>query len=75
MLGMILLDNHIWVWRVTVPAQLRPAQMAAILHEETDTDGMIGICATSLREIAKLVEIGRIQLGPNLADWFENALA
>ena len=72
---MIILDTHIWVWWVEQPAQLRAAQITAILREEASTDGVIGICATSLWEVAKLVEIGRIHLGANLADWFENALA
>ena len=72
---MIILDTHIWVWWVEQPAQLRAAQIAAILREEASTDGVIGICATSLWEVAKLVEIGRIHLGANLTDWFENALA
>ena len=72
---MIILDTHIWVWRVQDNEQLRAAQIAAILREETDTDGAIGICATSLWEIAKLVQLRRIQLDTDLADWFENALA
>lgn len=71
---MIILDTHIWFWRVDTPAQLRRAQMEAILEQENDSAGVIGICATSIWEIAKLVQIGRIQLDTDLSDWFENAL-
>ena len=72
---MIILDTHIWVWWVEQLAQLRPSQIAAILTQENDDAGVIGICATTLWEIAMLVQRGRIQLGADLADWFENALA
>ena len=72
---MIILDTHTWVWWIDQPARLRRSQIAAILHEETDTNGTIGICATSLWEIAMLVQLGRVQLDTDLADWFENALA
>ncbi len=72
---MIILDTHIWVRWVEEPAQLRAAQMAAIIAQEDDINGVIGICATSLWEIAKLVELGRIQFDADLAHWFESALA
>ena len=72
---MIILDTHTWIWWVEDPAQLRAAQMGAILAEENDSNGVIGICATSLWEIAKLVQLGRTQMDTDLADWFENALA
>lgn len=72
---MIILDTHIWFWRVQTPAELRRAQMEAILEQENDSAGVIGICATSLWEVAKLVQLGRIQLDTDLDDWFENALA
>ena len=72
---MIILDTHIWFWRVEAPAELRRPQMAAILAQENDSSGVVGICATSLWEVAKLVELGRIQMDTDLADWFENALA
>ena len=72
---MIILDTHIWFWRVEAPAELRRPQMAAIVAQENDSAGVIGICATSLWEIAMLVQSGRIQLDTDLAYWFENALA
>lgn len=72
---MIILDTHIWVRWVENPEHLRAVQMAAIADQENDNNGMIGICATSLWEIAKLVELGRIQMDTDLADWFGDALA
>ena len=72
---MIILDTHIWVWWVENPARLRQSQIAAILTQENDETGVIGICATTLWEIAMLVQRGRIQLSTDLSDWFENALA
>lgn len=72
---MIILDTHIWVWLVQEAKQLRPSQIAAILAQENDDAGVIGICATTLWEVAMLVQRGRIRLSTDLPDWFENALA
>ncbi len=71
---MIILDTHTWVWRVQAVATLRPLQIAAILEQENDHAGVIGICATSLWEIAMLVQRARIQLSADLPDWFNDAL-
>ena len=72
---MIILDTHVWVRRVQEPSELRRAQLTAILVQESASNGVVGISATSLWEIAKLVELGRVQLDTDLTDWFENALA
>ena len=72
---MIILDTHIWVWWVENLAQLRPSQIAAILAQESDDTGVIGICATTLWEVAMLVQRSRIRISADLSDWFENALA
>ena len=72
---MIILDTHTWIWRVQEIAKLRPSQVASILAQESDNAGVIGICATSLWEVAMLVQRERVQLNADLADWFENALA
>ena len=71
---MIILDTHAWVWWVEDPEQLSEAQREAIEANERDDNG-IGICATSLWEIAKLVEYGRLNLSYDLPDWFSIALA
>ena len=54
---MIVLDTHIWVWWVHGDSQLTQAQIEAIEANESD---VIGICAISCWEIAKLVEYKRL---------------
>lgn len=72
---MIVIDTHSWFWWVKEPERLSEAQIAAIQEQESNADGLIGICATSLWEIAMLVQRGRLQVDLDLADWFANALA
>lgn len=72
---MIVLDTHVWFWWVEAPALLREAQRAAIREQEASDGGVIGICATSLWEIAMLVPKRRLQVYIDLADWFVSALA
>ena len=71
---MIILDTHIWVRWVQNPNELRQAQAEAIAEQEDDDNGYIGICATSIWEVAKLVELGKLRLFAETVDWFENAL-
>lgn len=71
---MIILDTHVWVWWLEDPERLSEAQKATIGANERGDDG-IGICTTSLWEIAKLVEYGRLRLSYDLPDWFSIALA
>ena len=71
---MIILDTHVWVWWVEDPDLLSEAQRDTIEAHEREDDG-IGICATSLWEVAKLVEYGRLDLSYDLPDWFSIALA
>ncbi len=63
---MITLDTHIWIWRVQEVERLRQSQIAAILVQENDDAGVIGICATTLWEVAMLVQRGRVQLSADL---------
>ena len=72
---MIILDTHVWIWWLQASSALRPAQMAAIVAQENDNASVIGICATSLWEVAMLVQKGRIQLGTDQLSWFTGALA
>ena len=72
---MIILDTHVWIWWLQASGALRPAQMAAIVAQENDNASVIGICATSLWEVAMLVQKGRIQLGTDQLSWFTGALA
>ena len=68
---MIVLDTHVWAWWVEEPERLSNMQIAAISDQENDDNG-IGICSTSIWEIAKIVELGGIQLNVELSQWFEN---
>lgn len=69
---MILLDTHIWIWWVQDDKRLTEAQSRAIRENENDS---LGISAISCWEIAKLVELGRLQLPVSLETWFEKALS
>jgi len=68
---MILLDTHIWVWWVHGDEKLSPDQLEVIQSNE---EGIIGISAISLWEVAKLVENGRLELPVSLEKWFAQAL-
>ena len=59
---MIVLDTHIWVWWVDGSAQL-PANYRTLIEAEAANG--LGVCAISCWEVAKLVELGRLQ--PSLA--------
>lgn len=68
---MIVLDTHIWVWWVHGDKQLSKSQLEVIQSNEND---IIGICAISCWEVAKLVEKGRLELPCPVMEWFEEAL-
>lgn len=69
---MIVLDTHTWVWWVHGDEKLTPAQLEIIQANE---DGVIGVSAISLWEIAKLVEYDRLELPVPLEKWFSLALS
>jgi PIN domain nuclease of toxin-antitoxin system len=68
---MIVLDTHVWVWWVHGDDRLTPAQAEIIQASE---EGVIGVSAISLWEIAKLVEYERLELPVPLEKWFSQAL-
>ncbi len=68
---MIVLDTHVWAWWVDGNERLTKTQLETITTHETD---VIGVSAISVWEVAKLVELGKIELQPSLHEWFENAL-
>ena len=68
---MIVLDTHVWVWWVNDNDRLTPAQHDALRQGETDG---IGVSAISCWEVAKLVEIGRLELDRPVLDWLREAL-
>lgn len=69
---MIVLDTHIWIWWVHDDKKLTQAQRDVITANEND---LIGIPAISCWEIAKLVELERLELPSSLEEWFELALS
>jgi PIN domain nuclease of toxin-antitoxin system len=68
----ILLDTHIWVWWVDGNPLLTPAQQG---HVETHETTGLGVSVISCWEVAKLVELQRLELRHPVAEWIEQALA
>ncbi|MDZ4722070.1 MAG: type II toxin-antitoxin system VapC family toxin [Roseiflexaceae bacterium] len=69
---MIVLDTHIWIWWVHGDTSLPEDYRAYI--ESHESSGL-GISAISCWEVAKLVELGRLQLPIPVSDWIDQALA
>ena len=76
---MILLDTQIWIWLALGISRIRPAQVSAIVEARNRGD-TIGVSIISCWEIAKAVELGRLDLNDgspnwNLSKWFDDAIA
>jgi PIN domain nuclease of toxin-antitoxin system len=69
---MILLDTHVWVWWVGQTNQLTPQIQQAIQSQQTTC---LGVSLISCWEVAKLVEVGRLQLTLPTLDWLKQAVA
>ncbi len=67
---MILLDTHIWVWWVSQQAQLTP-RLAHLIEQQQG----LGLSVISCWEVAKLVEVGKLQLTLSTSDWLNQAIA
>jgi len=67
----IILDTHIWVWWMNGSAQLPPDYLALIQAEAANG---LGVCAISCWEVAKLIELGRLQLAIAVDQWLAQAL-
>jgi len=69
---MIVLDTHVWVWWVSQSPQLtEPLAQLIQAHQATG----LGVSLISCWEVAKLVEVGRLQLTLPPLDWLHQALA
>jgi len=68
---MIVLDTHIWIWRVNGSAELAPAKEQVIASREREG---LGVSAISCWEVAKLVEKGRLVLSLPVDQWIDQAL-
>ena len=76
---MILLDTQIWLWLALGISRIRPAQASDIAEARSRGD-TIGVSIISCWEIAKAVELGRLDLNDgspnwNLSKWFDDAIA
>ena len=69
---MIVLDTHIWMWWVHDDKKLTRLQIEVIQENE---DNIIGISAISCWEIAKLIELKRLEIPCDISGWFEQALS
>jgi PIN domain nuclease of toxin-antitoxin system len=67
----IILDTHVWVWWADGGAQLPPDYLALI---QAEVPNGLGVCAISCWEVAKLVELGRLQLAVAVDQWLALAL-
>jgi PIN domain nuclease of toxin-antitoxin system len=67
----IILDTHVRVWWVDGSSQLPPDYRAVIASEAA---GGLGVCAISGWEVAKLVELNRLQLAIPVEVWITQAL-
>ncbi len=68
---MIVLDTHIWLWWVHNPSQLTRPQAAGLRQHEHD---VMGVSIFSCWEVAKLVQLQRLDLPCSVREWFELAL-
>jgi len=67
---MIMLDTHIWIWWVNSSSRLTSTQRAHI--ELYQGDGL-GISMISCWEVAKAVELGKLELSIPVETWLEGA--
>jgi len=68
---MIILDTHIWIWNVQGDKRLSKEHLNLIREHEKDEKG---ISAISLWEVAKAVELKRLNFSIPIEDWFSIAL-
>ncbi len=66
----LLLDTHIWLWRLLDPDRVSPS-LDALLR---DPDTGIHLSSISVWETLVLVRKGRLTLNPDPVAWINNAL-
>ena len=69
---MIVLDTHMWYWWAGNPPKLKSRQRELI--ENAIADG-VGVSVISFWEIAKKVQIGKLELDRPVAEWLQFATA
>ncbi len=68
---MIVLDSHVWVWWVLGNPKLSPEHLEVL--QEAEGEGL-GVSIISCWEVAKLVELGRLDLPMAIDLWLAQAL-
>lgn len=63
-----LLDTNVWYRAATVSASIPPREAAVL----ADHNEQFGLSAISLWEVAKKVQIGKLQLTKDLRAWFDD---
>lgn len=66
----LLLDTHIWLWSILSPAKLKSNVASAL--EDAGTE--LWLSPVSVWETLILAGKGRLQLGPDPADWIARQL-
>jgi PIN domain nuclease of toxin-antitoxin system len=69
---LIVLDTHIWVWWVDGSVSLTANQRH---HIEANETAGLGVSVMSCWEIAKLVELRKLELRCTISEWLEQALS
>ena len=69
---MILLDTHIWVKWILEESRLPQSACKQILEHEEDG---LGVSAISCWEVAKLVELKRLNFEMDVFEWISQALS
>jgi PIN domain nuclease of toxin-antitoxin system len=70
LIGVVVLDTHVWIWWADDPARL-----SATAREAIDQADSIGIASISCWEVAMLSLGGRVTLDRDIARWVRQALA
>jgi len=65
----LLLDTSVWL-RATIEPQSLPDHIRGVLSRR---ESIFGLCAISLWEVAKKVQIGKLTLRTDLLAWLEGA--
>ncbi len=68
---MIIIDTHIWIWWVTNSPSLKKEHRSFLEKQEA---GEIAINSISCWEVAKSVELGKLQLNISVEQWLKEAI-
>ena len=69
---MILLDTHVWVWRLSNDPRLSIHHRQ---HLQANRAGGLGVSIISCWEVAKLLQLGRLSLSIPVLQWIRRGLA